>query len=123
MPPKKDVKQPTQKRRAVKQIPNRPLRLPSATRQKQSEINVDFVPASFLRNSRKIATLSQYIDDTVPTLALDELSESQWRKIAVNRINADPAFEVMIPGFGVFRAENAEKEINNKSEVGKTLLL
>ena len=121
MPSRKARKEQPPKRRTVKRISNDPLKLPAVRRKRR--IAAESLPATFLKDGGKIASVIQYVDDTVPTLALDELSESQWLKLAVSRIEAEPDFEVMIPGRGVFDVRKAKKELNDKSDVGRTLLL
>lgn len=80
-------------------------------------------PAGYRVGSVDLATLSELLDPTIPTLSLAELSDEQRTDLVVARLRAKPDdYSIAMIGPGVINKTRAIAEVQARSRVGRTLL-
>lgn len=80
-------------------------------------------PASFTVDGKRMATLREVLDPTIPTKNLIELSENDRVDLVVKRLETEPDdFKTAAFGVGVIDKHRAIAEVKARSEVGRNLI-
>ena len=80
-------------------------------------------PAGYHVGGTKLATLTEVLAPSTPTMALAELTEQQRVDLVVARLQAKPdGFCISMIGSGVINKTRAIAEVQARSRVGRTLM-
>ena len=80
-------------------------------------------PAGYHVGGTKLATLTEVLEPSTPTMSLAELTEQQRVDLVVARLQAKPDdFSISMIGPGVINKARAIAEVQALSRVGRTLM-
>src|SRR3954468_12520008 len=80
------------------------------------------LPAGFLADGRRPATLRQVVSPATPTLDGARLTDRQRDALAMMRIRRQKRFRMMALGGGVIGKRRALEEIRQRSAIGRALV-
>lgn len=89
---------------------------PSGVTVEEAELDL---PAGFIADGSRMATLREVLDPKVPTRTLRQLSEDHRFDLAAKRIEMAPeSFRLVIPGHGIIDKVRGVTEVRDRSRIG-----